>query len=215
MLTSRSAKALHSLTREVTIYGARLPTRLAASHFRNLSAGELERAERLRRPEHQAIFIHSRVILRKLLSQRLGCLPHEVEIRTETNGKPYVDGLHFNMSHSDHIIAIAISESINIGIDIELRSSAIKKLAAIPPEYLCSGTENPSNLLSVEAKLRIWTKKEATLKRFGFGLSIPMHDVRLESDAGISVATIPTCQDCLVIPVVIPHLSDCYCAIAL
>ena len=95
----------------------------------------------------------------------------------DKNGKPYIKNLpdfHFNISHSENAVVVAISNS-EVGIDCEKLRSAdlrIAKRRFTEKEYAYI-TEDSSN-----TDLRffeIWTKKEAFLKQNGKGITLPLN----------------------------------------
>ena len=51
----------------------------------------------------------------------VGCIPEEIEIEVAEHGKPFVrdTGLHFNLSHSGDRALIALSEALEVGVDVE------------------------------------------------------------------------------------------------
>ena len=72
-------------------------------------------------------------------------------------GKPYFPdhpGLHFNLSHS-HGAAVCALHHLPVGVDVEKLRSAPRRLAAG---------------LGDEAFFRLWTAREATVKRGGLGM---------------------------------------------
>ena len=85
-------------------------------------------------------------------------LPKE-QIKETKSGKPYLEnGPFFNISHSGELVALAICEDSNVGIDIEKIDE--KKINAIK-SILCENeknTENPGDLF------KIWSNKESVLK---------------------------------------------------
>lgn len=91
------------------------------------------------------------------------------EIYCGENGKPTVQGLHFNLSHSGGKVALAVSDA-PVGCDIETLKPAPlvieRKFSAAEREYLSSffGEERD------RAFFRLWTAKESYIKMTGEGL---------------------------------------------
>lgn len=83
---------------------------------------------------------------------------------SETN-KPLSKDIKFNISHSHGIICLVLSESIDIGVDIEL----IRKKEDRLKEYISS----PSELDYINSDINfyeVWTSKESLVKCIGSGL---------------------------------------------
>lgn len=95
-------------------------------------------------------------------------------------GKPYLDeGLFFNISHTDGLIALAKSK-FEIGMDVECIQhcdfDAILKL--ITSEHKRRDIRDSQN--PIMAFYRYWTQKEACVKQIGKGLSIPLKDFEID-----------------------------------
>ena len=94
------------------------------------------------------------------------------EFKRTKDGKPYAEGKAcFNISHSGSFAAVAVSDS-EVGIDIErirdVNLGIAKKFSREEREYILSA-ENPQ-----KAFFEIWTAKEAYLKKYGTGLTVPL-----------------------------------------
>jgi 4'-phosphopantetheinyl transferase len=148
------------------------------------SAGELELlndAERLRHasylvPEPARTFATTRIALRRLLSQRQGCPPAQLQIASDGHGKPFVLGaprLFFNVSHGDDLALIAICDGFPVGVDVETGGQQLRdpRFAAM----VCSSSElswwRRNEARDASALLRLWVRKEAVLKALGVGLA--------------------------------------------
>lgn len=112
------------------------------------------------------------------------------------NGKPEVDGICFNLSHSGELVVCAVSET-QVGCDIEQRKAVPLYLAerffgTREKEYLSAftGAEYDRQFF------RLWTMKESYVKMTGEGMSlfldafeiIPGDEIRVFCDGQI--------QDC-------------------
>ncbi|MBB5574500.1 MULTISPECIES: 4'-phosphopantetheinyl transferase family protein [Rhizobium] len=145
-----------------------------------LSAEELARAARFVRERDRHRFIVGRGRLRSILGRYLDLSPQKVTFTYNDHGKPSValpDGapIHFNLSHSADLAALAVSDRYELGIDIEeirfLKEDIAGRffsrkecltLQALPPEAYLDGF------------YRCWTRKEAFVKAHGEGLSLPL-----------------------------------------
>jgi 4'-phosphopantetheinyl transferase len=140
-----------------------------------LSSEERARAGRYLRPADRARFVRCRSALRRVLADRLGCLPHEIELATEPHGRPVlrraVAPLWFNVSHSADLGLVAVAD-VPVGVDVERIDSrhvsdgaaatflTARELAAwrgLPPDD------------RVESFFACWTGKEAFAKASGLG----------------------------------------------
>lgn len=148
-----------------------------------LSPEEATRALRFRFIHDRNRFIVKHGVLRILLARYMDCRPKQVNIRSSTNGKPYLEGqkvgrgIYFNTSRSEGFAAFVFSLTGNIGIDIE----KIVDIAGIPEIVTQHFTFlEKHDFLSCPEKLRakwfykVWTRKEAVLKAQGNGLLLPL-----------------------------------------
>ena len=89
------------------------------------------------------------------------------EIIYSKSGKPFdKDGnVHFSLSHSGKFSVAAFSD-VAIGIDVEQRRNISEKL---PARYFA--TDELSVAQNNEARLKLWTRKEALAKAFDIPLS--------------------------------------------
>ncbi len=85
----------------------------------------------------------------------------------------------FNLSYADHLIAIAVSKTMDIGVDIEVRHEIPKDER---PWHLFSKDEQ-ERLSGLDDKdfpaifFRMWTLKEAIAKRTGQGFATEFSDI--------------------------------------
>lgn len=80
------------------------------------------------------------------------------------NGKPYLKlfpDFHFNISHSDNILAVAFS-SAPVGIDVEKNREINLKISQ---RYFCE--EEKNFVTDVDSFFYVWTRKEASAKHKG------------------------------------------------
>ncbi len=101
----------------------------------------------------------------KIAEEKLGYAP---EIHIGENGKPYIDGLHFNISHSGEYVVCAFADS-EVGVDIEKIREYRKRVAEkFHPEEIAAIENSEDKDLEF---FKIWTMKEAYLKCLGTGIS--------------------------------------------
>jgi 4'-phosphopantetheinyl transferase len=158
-----------------------------------LPAEERHRAERIRRPGESRRWIGSRLALRNVLARYLDEDADAIQLTTGPHGKPeLVDRRpHFNLSHSGEIALVAVSEEIEVGVDIE-RIDPGRDFLAIAARAL--GPDAVAALQATEAAERgnafydLWARREALLKCGGGGLAGP------EPEGPVALSALPV--DC-------------------
>lgn len=118
-------------------------------------------------------FAKSKVL--SLAAKELNVSPESIELKKHKHGKPYIygaDNWHFNISHTDGMVGIAISDE-PVGIDIERIKDAdlriAKRFFTVSENYYIESAECKDKRF-----FEIWTKKEAYLKYTGKGLSLSL-----------------------------------------
>lgn len=139
-----------------------------------LSPVERERAGRMAIPLVRARFIGARAFMRAVLASYLGVPAPLVPLAVDGRGKPFLEnvtGLHFNLSHTGALAALAVAAA-PVGIDIEVVRADVDD-EGISARYF-SASENAA-LRSLPAPERrhaffvCWSRKEAYLKARGVG----------------------------------------------
>ena len=98
------------------------------------------------------------------------------------HGKPYIPGgVHFSLTHSGELCALAVCEETPVGLDAEViapvRRAAARALTSEERDFMEADPERRFAYL--------WTRKEAVLKCTGAGLSQPMNAFSALGDAVI------------------------------
>jgi 4'-phosphopantetheinyl transferase len=123
--------------------------------------------------------IVSRAALRSILSRITEAPLEAIEISRSRFGKPFLKDaacrLQFNVSHTDHLTLIAISQGAPVGIDVEYVSIDID-VDAIAQTVLTTAERQVLDVAPSSARIRafyqLWTRKEALLKAAGVGLGV-------------------------------------------
>jgi len=167
-----------------------------------LSPAEINRAQRFTRRQHN--FLTTRVFLRRVLSLYTQQTAAALAFGQTPEGKPYLlnTNLHFNLSHTAHYAALAVSHKGAVGADIETIQP--RNFLMIAERYfhpsetqqlrVCKDAERP------ELFFKLWTLKEAFLKALGGGISTGLDKAIFtfaESDIHAEVAEslgVNTCQ---------------------
>lgn len=146
---------------------------------KTLSDDEIMRADRLLDSAKAENFIASRGSLRLILGQYLDLEADEIQFEYSANGKPFLKKifdheLSFNLSHAADWAALAITDGLEVGIDIECIDSQLdyEKLTA---QFFSHPERDRLMQFSPKRRrrgfYRIWTGKEAWLKCLGTGFS--------------------------------------------
>lgn len=141
-----------------------------------LSDDEVSRANKFVFDKDRNSYIICRGYLRKILSSYLNIDPKYLEFSYNKYGKPYIDNnpIKFNLSHSGDFCVLGISESQNIGIDIEKIDPSVN-INSLLESILSKRELGHINKYPEDMKLDlfydVWTQKESVIKANGKGLS--------------------------------------------
>jgi len=140
-----------------------------------LSDTEQARARQLVDPIKRNRFSAARASLRWLLAKYLDQPPQEVVIQYEPGGKPYVPGVHFNVSHSHDRALIAITRACAVGVDVEFIDQHVPYWQVAEVAFTSQEREALSAIpvgRQRQVFYQMWTGKEALLKAYGGKLDI-------------------------------------------
>jgi 4'-phosphopantetheinyl transferase len=152
-----------------------------------LSPEERARHDHLIFARDRRDFAVAHALLRRALSARSDRAPHEWTFTSNPLGKPQLPtgvtgrtGLSFNLAHTDGLVACAVGQGAELGIDVETLDRRADDGLTLA-ERLFSQAEIV-DLKSHEVSERhlrfieIWTLKEAYVKARGDGLSLPLNN---------------------------------------
>jgi 4'-phosphopantetheinyl transferase len=171
-----------------------------------LTSAEADRAARFHHDADQRKSIVGRAVLRHLLSRHFGVEPQAFRFELRENGKPFLpqSDIHFNVSHSGEVVAIALAAN-EVGVDIEAKHR-IPEIAAIAARFFSKDEAERVGVATnaTDEFFRIWTMKEAVVKAGGQGLGLPLDYFTVPSYAPvprpvISVGRSPTTADWFVV----------------
>jgi 4'-phosphopantetheinyl transferase len=144
---------------------------------RLLSADERSRAAAFRFPRDRSRFIAARALMRNVLGGHVGVDPKRLEFAYGEHGKPRLahdTDLHFNLSHSHGVMALALCEGREIGIDLEARregpASEVLAQRYLPPRVAAEIERQAAGDERLSAFFRAWVRQEAYAKGRGVGL---------------------------------------------
>lgn len=136
---------------------------------------ELLWLRRLRDDRNRIMATGDRMVLRALLSMFTIATPKRLSIQRGPAGKPYLEGvqLHFNISHSENLLAIALS-NVPVGVDVE-RIDPSREVLEIARSVFYEDELGWLESMSFTCRARkfteLWSLKEAHLKRLGVGIA--------------------------------------------
>lgn len=126
----------------------------------------------------------SALMLQKVLSQK-NLNPQN--IKYGKNGKPEIEGLHFNISHSDNFVICSVSEN-PVGCDIE-KIRSVK--SGFEKRFFTQNEVAYLEKFSCEEKInqffRLWTMKESYMKFTGEGMKLALNRIEFVFDDSIKV----------------------------
>ena len=157
--------------------------------------------------------ILSRGILRSVLAPYVKCDAKDVEIETEPLGKPRLSDehivkvgneIHFNVSHSEGLLAIAVNTCGPVGVDVE-QVRKFDQLDSIASALFSADQQRALNKLGADERIdlffKYWVHREAVTKALGVGLlehveieySMPTAMTPWASDASLHELSSRTC----------------------
>ncbi|MBX2838518.1 MAG: 4'-phosphopantetheinyl transferase superfamily protein, partial [Gammaproteobacteria bacterium] len=168
-----------------------------------LNEEEIARRDSFKHVPSRDRYTASRVFLKTVLSKVLDQQPSVFEIQYGPQGKPYIsNGPHFNQSHSNNTLLLALTEHCELGVDVE---EVDRKINPWDLSKTCFSKMEQSELNTIDnseaahqAFIRGWTRKEAVIKALGGGFSIPLKD--------FSVSLSESNEDAL-LESAVPHLK--------
>lgn len=150
-----------------------------------LSTEEHERMARLVFERDRRRFLLTRALVRTMLSRYAGVAPAEWAFIANVHGRPEivdrpsgVPDLRFNLSHTDGLIACAVTIGREVGVDVEHIQRRLTHDVA--GRFFAPSEVNTLKTLPEDEQARAffdyWTLKEAYIKARGFGLALPLAD---------------------------------------
>lgn len=130
-------------------------------------------------------FLLTRALVRTMLSRYAGVAPAEWAFIANVHGRPEildrpgsVPDLRFNLSHTEGLIACAVTIGREVGVDVEHIQRRLTRDVA--GRFFAPSEVNTLKALPDDEQARAffdyWTLKEAYIKARGFGLALPLAD---------------------------------------
>jgi 4'-phosphopantetheinyl transferase len=163
-----------------------------------LDSEEKARADRFVFPEHKRLYTLAHGMVRTTLARALGRDPRALRFVIGSHGKPSIEGVSFNLSHTDGLVAVAVGNGA-LGVDVE-DSERRTDILGVCDRFFAPAEVDALRALPASAQrerfFRYWTLKESYIKARGLGLAIPLEDFAFTLDSPeITVAFVPRLQD--------------------
>ncbi|MFA5120110.1 4'-phosphopantetheinyl transferase superfamily protein [Zavarzinia sp.] len=153
------------------------------------SSAEKSRAARFRREDDRRRFRRARSALRRILACYTRQAPEKIDIMADENGRPRLrqtGEIDFNCSRTGGFALIAIGRNCRVGVDVERVQSGFPAMELAQVHFSRAEAEElskQSEFRRIPAFFRCWTAKEACVKAWGMGLSLPLADFDVAEDA--------------------------------
>ena len=150
-----------------------------------MSIDEHERMLRLVFDRDRRAFLITRALVRTMLSRYAAVKPTDWRFIENVHGRPEIldrpsgtPDLRFNISHTDGLIACAVTIGREVGVDVEHIGRHLHY--DVPGRFFAPDEVTDLRNLPVEDQQKVffdyWTLKEAYIKARGFGLALPLGD---------------------------------------
>ena len=155
-----------------------------------LSQTEISTASSINDDTQRYIYLQAHAFKRKILLEISGLNPSSLDFNNDCFGKPFLkqqpaqQECHFNLSHTNGMVALIVSDYLYTGIDVEKMTSRndfdlLQNEIFTPNELRAAATIRQPFLIK-ENFFRIWVLKECFLKSIGKGISISPSSVEIE-----------------------------------
>ena len=162
-----------------------------------LAPAEHARAARFGRDWLRRRYVIGRALLRGILGRTLSLTPSAVPIVRGERGRPRldgVDGIDFNVSHTQDAALVGLARGPRIGVDIE-RADREVNAEGLARKFLTPVEQSTLAGLGLDERrakfLRYWTCKEAMSKATGDGISAPFRSIDVVLSGTISLTAGP------------------------
>ena len=151
-----------------------------SADFDVVDAAERCHYQRLARDRDRDAFVMTRAALRRLLGEAMDASPKSLRFEQNLWGKPMIAperahmAVDFNVSHTDGLSAIALSDGRRIGIDVERERNVSDKrriAAEVFGPALAGELCGMGGAAQDRTFLRLWTIAEAFVKATGTGFA--------------------------------------------
>ena len=138
-------------------------------------------------------YLATRVLVKTVLGRTLGIAREEVRFTTNQWGRPELSpasSLRFNITHTEGLVALLLSDEHDIGVDTERLARAPRLLALAPNVFARSELSELAALPmdhQAHRALTLWTLKESYIKARGMGLALALDGFAFRFDSAGAV----------------------------
>lgn len=162
---------------------------------KTLDNHEIARFDKIKNTAMKERYFVCRCVLKQIISAYTHQRTSDVKIGYNSFGKPFVQDsrIHFNLSHSGDHLVIGVSDE-ELGVDVE----TIRPINLDVAKSFC--TENELSYIHhaedrYDRFFRVWTLKEAYVKKIGKGLYFDVKNIDLSiEDSGMITFKINNCS---------------------
>lgn len=151
-----------------------------------LDKAELERYQHFTTYSDSRLFLLSRVVLKARVATVCDCRTHQVEIRSRESGQPYLvsQPLYVSLAHTRSSVAVAISDSAEVGVDLERTNRVLREPNLLGPLILSKRERDwvsaaGTTKARVHRLLMATVQKEARYKLPTIGSSVLLPDIAI------------------------------------
>lgn len=141
-----------------------------------LSDEEQVAARRFKFDMHRRRYVAAHFAMNNILADELRISTEEIQYNKNPYGKPFISNypVNFNLSHSEELALLIVSNDCEVGIDVEYMKRVIDVRGVAARFFHPEEVEQLLLLPEDEQMLyfyRVWTAKEAFLKAKGVGIA--------------------------------------------
>ena len=171
-------------------------TDIDAAYF-SMSPERRKKCDGLRNQADKDLCIVSDMLLRRVLSEKLGIPPAELVFAVTDKGKPYLEcgAYHFSVSHSGNIAAVAVNRDCPVGIDVEkIRPVSARIIfrffSKSDARFVLGGSRIENGVIEEREMMtrffKVWTYKEAFVKMTGEGIGADLKSISYDENKCVS-----------------------------
>jgi Phosphopantetheinyl transferase len=162
---------------------------LLARYHELLTPEEHAKWQRYRFDKDKHQHLVTRALIRDTLSRyEPSIAPQDWRFEFNAHGKPAIANalsgpLHFNLSHTQNLAALAVTRCAPVGVDVE-KIKTVEQVRGLAERCFTDGeiafVFGGDKAAVMERFFKLWTLKEAYIKAHGCGMSLSLHSVAFD-----------------------------------